>query len=271
MRARKATSLRKMWVNHLGYILQREQIINMNYIGGGTTYGITTMMRFSFAILMVFLFIIILNNSSALRLNEVESNPEGQDAGFEWVELYSQEIVSLEEYYLENGDGGVYNLSGSFSGFFVVLFSKQFLDNSNETVYLKNNGQTVDTVGPFRDNKKERTYNFCEDIWIFATSTNNEANSCPGSSQSPTPNQNEETPPEEQRAVNAEENQANLSIQILKQEQPKIEKIILGNPVTSEKSFEGEITKTYRTRIGVVYFFMALCVLLVILIALRKL
>src|SRR3989344_5504589 len=103
----------------------------MNYIGGEEKYGMKTKTRFLSGTLKVFWFIILLTINFpivlGLNLNEIEQNPFGQDAGNEWVELYSSEEINLEGYYLQ-ADDKIYNLSGSFSGFLVVVFDGQFLD-----------------------------------------------------------------------------------------------------------------------------------------------
>ena len=249
------------------------------------------MTRFSFVILTACLFIIILTaDSYALRLNEIEANPEGEDSGFEWLELYSDDSVSLEGYYLDhNSSGGPVNLSGSFSGYFIVTFPTQWLRNTNEVVYLKLNGNVVDTAGPFSDNKKEKTYSFCN-TWIFVSATQNGTNACSGNSNN---NQNTNSNNNQNSNVNNNQN-ANNSINVNNSKKikrndvsevnntkndlidfsndvvQKPKKIVL-NSKTDDKEGGGEITKTYKTRIGVIYFFMALCVLLVVLIALRKL
>ena len=253
------------------------------------------MTRFSFVILTACLFIIILTaDSYALRLNEIEANPEGEDSGFEWLELYSDDSVSLEGYYLDhNSSGGPVNLSGSFSGYFIVTFPTQWLRNTNEVVYLKLNGNVVDTAGPFSDNKKEKTYSLCNSGWVFTTETRNSENSCSsggtqtggqnqnGSSNSQNNNNNNQNSNEEQNQV--EDSGINEEVEVNNNKPnltslsstngndvQKPKKIVL-NSKTDEKEVGGEVTKTYKTRIGVIYFFMALCVLLVVLIALRKL
>jgi len=228
------------------------------------------MMRYSLGMLVVFLFIMILtSNVYALRLNEIESNPEGKDQGAEWVELYSEDHVSLDGYYLENGDGGKFNLSGSFSGFFIVTFPGLWLDNSNETIYLKKDGEIIDETSSFSDNKVEKTYGFCKDSWEFIESTKNEENPCGGQEEN---KENEEIP----KSINNEDKNSELKIneeitenlQNISYNPPK--KISLGSNIDQEIE-DFEVTKTYKTRLGVIYFFVGFSILLVVLIALKKL
>lgn len=205
----------------------------------------------------------------ALRLNEIESNPEGKDQGAEWVELYSEDHVSLDGYYLENGDGGKFNLSDSFSGFFVVTFSGLWLDNSNETVYLKKDGEIIDETSFFSDNKVEKTYSFCKDVWAFIEPTKNGENPCGGQEEN---KENEQIPD----STNNEDKNTELKIneeitknlQNLSYNPPK--KITLGSD-TGYETEDFEVTKTYKTRLGVIYFFIGFSILLVVLIALKKL
>ncbi len=246
------------------------------------------MMRFSFVILTAFLLTIILtDNAFALRLNEIESNPEGEDSGFEWVELYSAESVNLDGYVLDHdGRGGAVNLSGSFSGYFVFTFQNQWLRNTNETVYLKLNGNVIDTAGPFSDNKKEKTYVFCSGAWAFDLDTMNAENDCSGGTSANTNNnQNQqnsnsnnnqnnveeqnETQSEDENTIVSENNIVNPTNLVRDIQDQKPKKIVLNTRDPQDPKYE--VTRTYKTRIGVIYFFIGFSVLLVVLIALRKL
>src|SRR3989344_9422770 len=277
MKAQRCISSKKIWESHLDCILRKEAIASQLFTGAGRKYGMMIMMKFLFAILTVCLFITILTaDAYALRLNEIEANPEGEDSGFEWVELYSAESVNLDDYYLDhNSSGGPVNLSGSFSGYFVITFPTQWLRNSNEVVYLKRNSEIVDSAGPFTDNKKEKTYSLCNN-WVFIADTKNTENACSGSSgssgsgQTQTQNQsqqssNTEEQEEESNTIRQnnelENNNQNNIINLADDVQVQKPKKIVLNSKTADKNIDGEVTKTYKTRIGVIYFFMALCVL----------
>ncbi len=72
--------------------------------------------------MFISLFIIFLCFSvSAVKISEVELNPEGSDSGQEWVEIYLNEETNLSEYSLINNDGGIINLSGNHSGYYVYI------------------------------------------------------------------------------------------------------------------------------------------------------
>jgi hypothetical protein len=223
------------------------------------------------------LLIITLTSASALRINELEANPPGEDSGNEWVELYSDTEVSLDGYVLDHvSSGAPINLSGTFTGYFVISLQTRWLRNTNETVYLKINGNVVDSVGPFNDNKNnDLTYGLCDE-WKLSPSSRNTENLCSSPQTQTTSNTN-----------NQNNNQASEEEQNIKEIYKNSNKTSVAKEVTSEaventpvkltkislvkkKSQESEITKTYKTRIGVIYFFIGFCVLLVILIAFRR-
>jgi len=227
--------------------------------------------------------ILTLSFASGLRINEVELNPAGKDAGFEWVELYSEENVDLGIYSLHNGDGGSYNLSGTFSGYFTVIFPGAWLDNSNETVFLKRSVEIISQTPAFNDAKNnEKTWSFCNE-WKFISGTQNAANACDGGTQVFI--QEEENGTEEDNGLsyltNNDLNNSQTLLPGTNNNLPNIvsnhsvaadnkpKKIVLNN--AKQEDEKTIVTKTYKTRVGVIYAFLGLCVLLVVLIALRKL
>ncbi len=132
------------------------------------------MKKILFLLILIFLFPII----SAIRINEVESNPEGTDSRNEWIELYSEIEINISDYKLINNDGDEILLNGSFSGYFVYVFNKQWLDNSDEKVFLYKDNESIDETYLFADNKNDDlTWQLCE-IWEFIGSTKGEENGC---------------------------------------------------------------------------------------------
>lgn len=217
---------------------------------------------------------------SALKITEAESNPLGKDSGNEWVELYSDSDLSLDNYFLENGDGDLFNLSGSINGYLVITFSGLWLDNLNETIFLKFNGDVIDEVPVFADSKNnDLTFSLCNNEWDMATSTKGEDNSCGQSAPEEVIDNVVEDESSDSLIEEDNNNTVNSSVNSLDNlvaskdnlVETKNEKIVLSNPSKSNSDSGVEITKSYKTRIGVIYFFIGLCVLIVILIALRKL
>lgn len=208
---------------------------------------------------------------SALTITEVESNPAGKDSGNEWIELYSEEQISLDNYFLENGDGGIFTLNGSINGYLVIIFSGLWLDNSNETVFLKRNNEIISIVPIFADAKNnDLTFRVCEEEWEMKDSTKGEENDCENLVElNDVPiEKNIENEFVEEKIIDKQENNNSKLIKLVDSKEIKSEKIVLGK---SSKVNNSEMTKSYKTRIGVIYFFIGICVLLVVLMALRKL
>lgn len=144
------------------------------------------------ALLCIFLFFSLV---SAIRINEIELNPEGTDSGNEWVELYSEQNIDLNGWKLVNKDNKVINLSQSFSGYWIISFSGQWLDNTNEKIILKNsNEEAVDETELLSDSSNnKRTWQYCYGELVFADSTKNSANSCSSNQQQQNQTQNQNT------------------------------------------------------------------------------
>ncbi len=125
------------------------------------------------------LIIFLLFDVSALRINEVELNPMGDDSGNEWVEFYNEEEISLEGYKIINNDGNEIDLGGNFSGYFVYTFTKQWLDNSDEGIFLYKNSELIDKTDLLGDSKNnDLTYQLCDSSWISLNSTKGKENDC---------------------------------------------------------------------------------------------
>jgi len=119
-----------------------------------------------------------------ILINEIELNPEGDDSGNEWIEIYNpgSEDVILTEYYLMNGGNQKFELSGlvKANGFKVVTFPSQFLDNENEIVSLFNADDVLIDKTPAKtdkpdwgsgDSKTWSRYPDGSDIWEFREGT----------------------------------------------------------------------------------------------------
>jgi hypothetical protein len=111
-----------------------------------------------------------------LKITEVELNPVGSDAGFEWMEFFSESNISLEGYRIVNNDMDEIFLSGNFSGYLVYVFSKQWLDNSNESIYLYKEDELIDETIVLNDSYNDDfTWQFC-DGWEFLKETKGKEN-----------------------------------------------------------------------------------------------
>jgi hypothetical protein len=53
-------------------------------------------------------------------INEIELNPQGADKSNEWIELYSQEQISLKDWKLINNDEDEFLLTQTFQGYLII-------------------------------------------------------------------------------------------------------------------------------------------------------
>lgn len=151
----------------------------------------------SFAVSCLIFINFSLHSFSALAITEIESNPAGTDAGNEWIEIYSDGVINLEEYRIVNGDGKNITINESFSGYFVFNLKKQWLDNKNEQVFLYKNNQLVLQSPVFSDSyNNNKTLQECGGEWGMKLLTKGIENEC-------------ETSPEENSENNAMNNTKN--------------------------------------------------------------
>jgi len=123
--------------------------------------------------------ILLANFSFAIRINEVESNPEGSDAKNEWVELYSESEIDLNGWQIVNSDQQSKELEGVFQGYFIINFSTQWLDNSEESLSLYHGSVLMDSVTSLQDSYNDnRTWQYCDGDWSFLDSSKNQKNDC---------------------------------------------------------------------------------------------
>jgi hypothetical protein len=249
---------------------------------------------------ILFITLLVLLNSviiSALRINEVELNPPGTDKGNEWVELYSDSPMSLDGFRLINHDNKEINLSGNLSGYGVISFKSQWLDNSNESIKLIQDDNIIDQTPVLKDSSNDnKTWQFCSE-WEFKESTKGTENNCQASDIStnnetsgsdinnPTEDYMLESGKTDAPIVNktSETNNEKISIEIIsnktdtsgkiipKQDTVVLTPIKLGQNVNSKKGI-----KTYKSRTEYIKeyspygFTLFLSILLIILIKWQK-
>lgn len=210
-------------------------------------------------------------NILALKITEVELNPQGTDLGNEWVELYSEQEVNLEEYFLENNDGETYNLSSTFSSYLIINFDSQWLDNSDEKVILKKDSEIIDETILLNDNKNNNlSWSKCNGEWSFTESTKENENNCAEDEPPKIEETSEKIAEEETKELDQTTEQINPSKTKLSQTISDAgEKITLNSPIKeSSKSF---VTKQEKSKMKIVYAFTLFTVIITILLALRKL
>ncbi len=221
-------------------------------------------------------FFLLVHLATAISITEVELNPQGKDAGNEWIELYSEQESNLNGYYLENKDGDILNLNQSFSKFLLIKLNKQWLDNSDEKIFLKKDNQTLAETPILKDSEdSELTWNLCGSEWLFLPSTQEQENNCESNSieqeviqESPEKEaQSEET--KKALLIPTKENE-NSSQKIQYQSLTyQDEKIILNSPESSApKQFISKQEKLFQ---GIAISFTIFTLIIIILLALRKL
>jgi len=223
-------------------------------------------------ILLLMIMIVLISGVSAIRINEVEMNPVGTDSKNEWIELYSEEEVNLEDYKLVNNDGDELNLEGNFSGYFIYIFSKQWLDNSDEKVFLYKESELIDETDTFDDSKNDDlTWQLC-DVWEFRESTKEKENNCSKETdtneESTTQTIEETTKSETSSSDEQSSSEKEVTYEPLAEETPssiKLETINLNPKVIKTENNNEEINKSYAF-----YGFVAFSVFLGVLFIIRK-
>lgn len=141
---------------------------------------------------------------NSILINEVESNPPGNDnltSVYEWIELYNPNdyAIDVSGWSVSSTagrtatlliDGGTVIPAG---GYLVIASGSQWLDNSGEIVILADaSGNQVDAVGPFSDDENDsrswQRYPNGSEEWSFRPSTSESSNG--GSIPEPTPEPN---------------------------------------------------------------------------------
>lgn len=115
----------------------------------------------------------------AVKINEVELNPPGEDRNREWIELYSEESVDLDGWKIMNAKDKNLSLNFSFSGYKTIYAPYQFLTNENQKLRLVDpSGNIVDETKEISDKYDDgRTWQICNK-WEFEEQTMGENNFC---------------------------------------------------------------------------------------------
>ena len=210
--------------------------------------------------------------ASGIVISEVELNPEGKDPGNEWVELYSEDEIDLNDFSLENNDGDEEELTGSFSGYFVFEFDSQWLDNKDEKVILKEDDDEIHQSPTFDDGANDRNaWSFCDGEWEFVRGSKGEENNCPGDEEKDESEEIVERDFVEEDKVEDVEVLDDVVEKVEKFEKVSAEKIVLNSPVVSEESVEEFVSKDEKLRKWMLFAFLAFLVILIVLLAFRRL
>ncbi|MFH1307933.1 MAG: hypothetical protein ABIH72_03705 [archaeon] len=123
--------------------------------------------------------ILILPFISAIRINEVDLNPNDNcNDCTEWVELYSEANIDLQGWKLVDKDNNTMELEGSFSGYLVIEPSIS-LNNNNEQLFLYNGTELVSQTNVISDSYNDnRSWQYCNGNWMLDISTRGTENLC---------------------------------------------------------------------------------------------
>ncbi len=217
-------------------------------------------------IILFFILIFLFGKVSAIIISEVELNPEGNDIGYEWIEFYSEKEINMSEYKIVNNDGDEIILNTSFQGIFIFTFEKQWLDNSDEKIYLYKDNELIDETPILKDSKNNNfTWQFCEE-WKFLESSKNQiCDKIKGNIQK----QNEENKTEEANYNNYKKEgvikkKENITDKIYKSNNTR--KIIKASQNIKSKENNKFLNKSIYAKYGLIAF----CFLLLILFIKNK-
>jgi hypothetical protein len=250
--------------------------------------------------LLVFLFVIPL--ASSLRINEVELNPVGGSSGREWIELYNEnsQQIDISGWIVYDGLSSptkIFTMPNNTilqsNLYYIIELNYSKLNNDGDFVTLYNSlMQQVDQTPktpPLKDsNPGIKTQQYCSSGYVFAEATKNSENNCPSEENVSVPNPTQEPPAEPQNETNEsssetppeatsdnsspEDNSYLAPPQVAPATSPaKVNRIVLNQPKLSASSNSIFSTKDDKFRFGLIVGFMILSVILIILLALKKL
>jgi hypothetical protein len=133
-------------------------------------------------------FVLLISCVSAIRINEVELNPNDDcNDCTEWIELYSEQEIILDGWKIMDISNKTLNLSGSINGYYILENFTMSLNNNNEGLFLYNQTSLVQQTPILSDSyNNNQTWQYCDGIWAFADSTRGFENTC--SAQNPSQN-----------------------------------------------------------------------------------
>jgi hypothetical protein len=147
--------------------------------------------------------------SATIMISEVEANPPGSDSGGEWIELYSENNISIQGWKLARSDNKTQNLSGQINGYYVINISTQWITNTQESITLiDENGTIIDHAESINDSANdEKTWQRCGLQWHFTNQSRGIANDCPQTQNSTNQNNTNQTSSNQNSTNNTVNNQ----------------------------------------------------------------
>jgi len=221
--------------------------------------------------------ILLVSNISAIKINEIEMNPEDGSYGKEWIELYNDENEDIDISDWEIWEG-IYGSSGPKKilsitngtvilekGFYIIEWGIKLNNNGDFVILYDSFGNKIDETETLEESSSStKTWQLC-DSWEFLEATKGEKNNC----------ENEEEPEEETDEVVEEE-----IIEDVIEEKPEPEelKVVSSGSITPEviklsplspKDIKSEdniesLDKTDYAKYGFIVFCILIGVLLIL-------
>ncbi len=137
-------------------------------------------------IFLVILFILMISNAFAIKINEVELNPVDGSSGKEWIELYNEDSneTNVSNWTINDSIKKRYTLPNGIiiqsKDYYVIELENAVLNNDGDLVMLYNNfGNKIDETFILDEKKNSsKTWQLCEGNWKFFNSTKGEKNFC---------------------------------------------------------------------------------------------
>ena len=142
-------------------------------------------------LILICFMILLISNISAIKINEIEMNPEDGRDGKEWIELYNDENEDIDLSGWEVWEGIVNKLVNpkriltipdettlQTGEYFIIEFSNK-LNNDGDYVLLKDSsGNEIDETGILKETSSSaKTWQLC-DPWEFLEATKGKKNNC---------------------------------------------------------------------------------------------
>jgi hypothetical protein len=118
--------------------------------------------------------------SASIIINEVELNPLGDDNANEWMELYSDSPVELNNYALSSSNGRNMSFNASFLEYYTIWTNRNLLTNEKIFLSLKDNAGNIlfSTINLSDSQNNNKTWQYCNGDWRFLEETKNYSNTC---------------------------------------------------------------------------------------------
>ncbi len=211
---------------------------------------------------IIFLTFLLLEFLSAIRINEIEINPEEGKQGTEWIEIYNDEnededISGWEIYDGLASEKKRYTFPAETiidaGDFFIVKFSGAVLNNGGDFIIIKDDkGKEIDKTDELKESSSSsETWQFWKKEWIFAEETQDKKNDC------------EED--EEPENILDEENKREEETEKTTESKP-LEPIRLNTQIIKSQDDKKNLGKNNYVTYGLIAF----CILLAFLFIIRK-